>query len=77
MMLMEKKYYCQPDDLYTPKIWTFDHFFGIDVQMGNIIHSSTPKKWSNDRFFGVMNLSHHISLSFFDMEAIWFVIIEY
>ena len=58
------------------KIRTFDHIFGIDVQMvNNLSYLATTRKRSFDHFSGVQYLHYHISLSFFDMEAIWFVIV--
>ena len=58
-----------------PKIWTFDHFFGIDAQLVNNLSSLTaPKKRSFGHFSGVRNMYYHISFSFFDMEEIWLVI---
>ncbi len=33
----------------TPKIWTFDHFLGVDVYtVNNLSALATPKKRSND-----------------------------
>ena len=56
----------------TPEIWTFDQLIGIDLQLVNNLSAlATPKKSGHlTTFFGVRNLFYHISLSFFDIEAI-------